>query len=63
VLVFNQWSFAGDSARQSVNQLSLEPFVAYDFNGGWFVACQRQMSADWKRRAGSGGQCRSVPGV
>lgn len=47
VLAFNTWSFAGDSARQSVNQLSLEPFVSYDLKDGWFVSFQPQMSADW----------------
>lgn len=47
VLAFNTWSFAGDSARQSVNQLTLEPFVSYDLKDGWFVSCQPQISADW----------------
>ncbi len=47
VLGFNTWSFAGDSARQSINQLSLEPFVSYDLKDGWFVSCQPGISADW----------------
>ena len=47
VLGFNTWSFAGDSARSPVNQLSLEPFVSYDLKGGWFVSSQPQMTADW----------------
>lgn len=47
VLGFNTWSFAGDSSRQSVNQLTLEPFVSYDLKDGWFVSSQPQISADW----------------
>lgn len=53
VLGFNTWSYAGDSARQSVNQLTLEPFVSYDLKDGWFVSSQPEISADWTAPRGA----------
>ena len=48
----NTWSFAGDSARDSINQLSLELFVDYNVKAGWYVGYEPQLSADWKANPG-----------
>jgi hypothetical protein len=48
VVAANTWSFAGDSARDSVNQLSLELLVDYNFSSGWFIGYEPQLSAAWK---------------
>jgi hypothetical protein len=37
LFTFQEWSFAGDSDRESVNQLSLQPFITYHFGKGWYV--------------------------
>ena len=41
LFTFQQWSFAsssGNSDREDVNQLSLQPFITYHFGKGWYVA-------------------------
>ena len=52
VVAANTWSFAGDSARDSINQLSLELFFDYNLKAGWFVGCEPQLSANWKASPG-----------
>lgn len=47
VVASNLWSFAGDATRDPVNELSLEPFVDYNLNRGWFLTCHPGVSADW----------------
>jgi hypothetical protein len=37
LFTFQEWSFAGDSDREDVNQLSLQPFITYHFGKGWYV--------------------------
>src|SRR3954454_9305394 len=34
-LINNVWSFAGQSTRATVNQMTLQPFVNYNLSGGW----------------------------
>jgi hypothetical protein len=48
----NTWSFAGDSARDSINQFSLELFFDYNLKAGWYVGYEPQLSADWKASPG-----------
>jgi hypothetical protein len=36
-LINNVWSVAGNSARESVNQMTLQPFLNYNFPGGWYL--------------------------
>jgi hypothetical protein len=48
----NTWSFAGDSARDSSNQFSLELFFDYNLKAGWYVGYEPQLSADWKASRG-----------
>jgi hypothetical protein len=38
LFTFQDWSFAGDSDREDVNQLSLQPFITYHFGKGWYVS-------------------------
>jgi hypothetical protein len=47
VVASNLWSFAGNAAREPMNELSLEPFVDYNLNAGWFLSCHPGVSADW----------------
>jgi hypothetical protein len=37
LFTFQEWSYAGDSDREDVNQLSLQPFITYHFGKGWYV--------------------------
>ena len=48
----NTWSFAGDSTRDSINQLSFELWVDYNLKAGWYVGYEPQLSADWKASPG-----------
>jgi hypothetical protein len=42
------WSFAGDSDRQSVNQLLLEPFINYNLDNGWYLISDMILTANWQ---------------
>jgi len=47
-LAQNPISFAGERKRNDTNGLFLQPFVSYQFGGGWFVRSQPQMFFNWK---------------
>lgn len=47
VLANNIWSFAGDSNRKEVNQLTVQPFVNYNFKGGWYLSSSPLITANW----------------
>ena len=50
-LVSNVWSFAGsgqDSGYERVNSMTLQPFVNYNLEGGWFVASVPIITANWE---------------
>jgi hypothetical protein len=38
LFAFQDWSYAGDSDREDVNQLALQPFITYHFGKGWYVS-------------------------
>lgn len=42
------WSFAGDSARNDVNQTLIQPFINYNFSGGWFLSSSPIITANWE---------------
>lgn len=42
------WSVAGDSDRQSVSQLLVEPFINYNLPNGWFLLTDMVMTANWE---------------
>jgi hypothetical protein len=46
-LVSNQWSFAGDSDRASVNTFLLNPFINYNLAGGWYISTSPVITANW----------------
>jgi hypothetical protein len=47
-LVNNLWSFAGDSDREDVNLMTVQPFVNYNFENGWYVSTSPVITANWE---------------
>jgi hypothetical protein len=47
ILAYHLMSFAGNRARGSVNQTYIEPQISYNFESGWYVDCDPQMTYDW----------------
>ncbi|MFW2440384.1 MAG: neuromedin U [Arenicellales bacterium] len=47
------WSFAGDSDRNDVSQLLVEPFVNYNLDDGWFLISDIIMTANWEADSGN----------
>jgi hypothetical protein len=47
LLVNNVWSYAGDSSRPSVNQMTLQYFVNYNLSAGWYLTSQPIVTANW----------------
>jgi hypothetical protein len=47
-LVRQLWSFAGDDDRQDVNQTLIQPFVNYNFPGGWYAVSSPIITANWE---------------
>lgn len=47
-LVNNIWSFAGDDDREDVNQMLVQPFVNYNFQGGWYLSSSPIITANWE---------------
>lgn len=58
VLVNNVWSYAGDSNRPGVNQMTLQYFVNYNLKGGWYLTSQPIITANW---AAGGNEVWTVP--
>src|SRR4051812_10366308 len=48
VLVNNVWSVAGKNNRDSVNTMTLQPFVNYNFAGGWYLTSSPIITANWE---------------
>jgi len=42
------WSFAGNPARSAVNQMFLQPFVAYTTKDLWTIAVNSETTANWE---------------
>lgn len=51
LLANNLWSFAGPGERK-VNQLLAQPFVNYNFPGGWYLTASPIITADWVAKPG-----------
>jgi hypothetical protein len=47
VLANNVWSYAGQSDRPTVNQFLLQYFINYNLSGGWYLATQPIITANW----------------
>ncbi|MGO4739465.1 hypothetical protein AB4099_23155, partial [Bosea sp. 2KB_26] len=59
VLVNNVWSFAGKSNRSAVNAMTLQPFVNYNFHGGWYLTSSPSSPPTGKPAMATAGRCRS----
>ena len=50
----NLWSYAGETKRETVNQMLLQPFVNYNLPNGWFVVSSPILNAYWQaKKAGN----------
>ncbi len=47
-LIQNFMSFAGDDDAPDVNLFSLQYFVNYNFEGGWYLSSTPTITADWE---------------
>jgi hypothetical protein len=47
-LVSNIWSFAGDSKRADVNMFTLQPFLNYNMEEGWYLTSSPIITANWE---------------
>ncbi|MGA8568470.1 MAG: hypothetical protein WB580_11825 [Candidatus Binataceae bacterium] len=47
VLAYQLMSFAGNRKRGSVNQTFLEPDISYNFESGWYVQCEPDITYEW----------------
>lgn len=52
-IVRQLWSFAGDDDRSEVNQLLIQPSVAYKLQDGWSLMSIMQWTANWQADAGN----------
>jgi hypothetical protein len=52
VLARHLWSFAGEDDRADVSQFLIQPFVNYNFDGGWFLFSDPTVTANWKAKSG-----------
>ena len=51
--LWNQvWSFSGNSNRADVNQMFLQPFLAYQASRTWTITLQSETTANWEVDAG-----------
>jgi hypothetical protein len=48
LLAYHLISFAGDRGRASVSLTYLEPQISYNFESGWYVDTDPQMTFDWR---------------
>ena len=47
ILAYQLLSFGGNRKRGSINQTYIEPQISYNFESGWYVDCDPQMTYDW----------------
>lgn len=45
------WSFGGDSDRNVVSQLLLEPFINYNLDDGWYLISDMILTANWMAKS------------
>ncbi len=50
-LANHQWSFAGQDSRPDVSLTLIQPFVNYNFHGGWYLVTAPIITADWEADA------------
>jgi hypothetical protein len=54
ILTYQLMSFAGNRSRGSVNQTYIETLISYNFESGWTVQCDPQMTFDWTADSANG---------
>lgn len=54
ILTYQLMSFAGNRNRGSVNQTYIETLISYNFESGWTVQCDPQMTFDWTADSANG---------
>ena len=47
-LVSNVWSFTHDDSDDRVNLFTWQPFVNYNFSGGWYLTSSPLITANWE---------------
>jgi hypothetical protein len=52
-LVNNVWSIAGSGGRPVVNQMTLQYFVNYNLNKGWYLSVSPILTANWRASSGN----------
>ena len=52
-LASNLWSFAGSAGRADVNSMTLQYFVNYNLQKGWFLTSAPILSANWHASSGN----------
>ena len=52
-LVNNVWSVAGPSKRPDVNQMTLQYFINYNLNEGWYLTVSPIITANWNATTGN----------
>ena len=51
-LLSNVWSIGHDSGADRVNSFSWQPFVNYNFDGGWYLTSSPLITANWEADSG-----------
>lgn len=49
-LLFNIWSVAGDDGAKDISQGSLQYFINYNMDGGWYLTTAPIITANWKAK-------------
>jgi hypothetical protein len=52
VIANQQWSYAGDSTRDAISLLQIQPTVTYLLTRGWYLVCGPLIAADWTEPSG-----------
>jgi hypothetical protein len=52
VLANQLWSYSANLGTASVSQLLIQPFINFNFPGGWYLASVPIMTANWKAESG-----------
>lgn len=47
ILTYNIWSVAGPSDRPSINQFSFQYYITYNFQNGWYLTTQPNITSNW----------------
>lgn len=53
VLVNNVWSIAASGSRPAVNQMTLQYFINYNLNQGWYISSSPILAANWRASNGN----------